>query len=77
MTTTTMRAKYKVTSVTTTQHQEEIVKLEAVTNGTREDNTFHKYTPYGTMDLTITNPDLLNKIKPGQKYYLDFTLSEF
>lgn len=72
----TMRAKYKVDSVTTTDSKSEIIKLSAVTNGTKDDNTFHQYTPYGNMDITITNPELLGTIKPGQKYYLDFTLSE-
>ena len=71
-----MRAKYKVDSVTKTDNASEIIKLSAVTNGTPEDNTFHKYTPYGNMDITITNPVLLGVIEPGQKYYLDFTLAD-
>ena len=73
---TKMRAKYKVDSVTKTESKSEIIKLSAVVGGTPEDNTFHKYTPYGNMDITITNPELLNIIEPGQKYYLDFTLAD-
>ena len=72
---TIMRAKYKVDSVTVTDQNMELIKFSAVTDGTKKDNTFHKWTPYGTMDITITNQDLFGKIKPGQKYYLDFTLS--
>jgi hypothetical protein len=71
-----MRAKYKIDSVTRTIDKSEIIKLSAVTNGTKEDNTFHQYTPYGNMDITITNPTLLGIIEPGQKYYLDFTLAD-
>ena len=70
-----MRAKYYVESVTKTAFNTEIIKLSAVINGTPEDNTFHKYTPFGVMEITISNPVLLNTFEPKQKYYLDFTLA--
>ena len=79
-----MRAKYQVTSVSTIRYPgdnpddnlAETIALSAVIGGTPEDNTFHKYTPYGKMEITITNPALQNTIHPGQKYYIDFTLTE-
>jgi hypothetical protein len=43
-------------------------------NGEDEDNDFHRYSPSGSLELTITNPHLLGRFKPGQKYYIDFTL---
>lgn len=42
-------------------------------NGQSEDNTFALYTPSGELKLNITNPDLLGKFEPGQKFYVDFT----
>lgn len=42
-------------------------------NGESEDNTYSRYSPSGELKLTITNPDLFGKFKPGQKFYLDFT----
>lgn len=45
-------------------------------NGEHEDNVFARYTPSGSLQMTINNPDLLGKFKPGEKYYLDFTKAE-
>jgi hypothetical protein len=45
-------------------------------NGESEDNTFARFTPSGQLSLTVNNPDLLGKFKPGQKFYVDFTLAE-
>ena len=42
-------------------------------NGESEDNTFARYSPNGTLTIQITNPDLLGSLRPGEKYYLDFT----
>lgn len=42
-------------------------------NGESEDNTFARYTPGGEVKLNITNPELMGKFKPGQKFYADFT----
>jgi len=77
-----MRAKMKVSSVEATEYGE-VIKAAPVcgdtpfgTNGESEDNTFARFTPSGSLLLTINNPDLLGKIKPGQKFYVDFTLAE-
>jgi len=45
-------------------------------NGESEDNTFARYTPSGSVTLAVNNPDLHGKFKPGQKFYVDFTISE-
>jgi hypothetical protein len=77
-----MRAKLQVTAViphdTTGHHQ--TVKMSPVCgnqpfgpNGESEDNTFARYSPSGSFELTITNPELANKFKVGQKFYADFT----
>jgi hypothetical protein len=43
--------------------------------GESEDNTFARYTPSGSLCLTITNPNLIGQFRNGQKFYLDFTES--
>lgn len=45
-------------------------------NGESEDNTFARWTPSGSMELYITNPDLHGKFAVGQKFYVDFTPAE-
>lgn len=42
-------------------------------DGSDEDNTYAKFSPSGALELTIANPNLVGKIEPGQKFYLDFT----
>lgn len=74
-----MRAKMKVQSVTLTEYGE-ILKMNPVcksglypADGTDEDNTYAKFSPSGSLELTVNNPALHGQIKPGQTYYLDFT----
>lgn len=76
---TVMRAKMQVLSVTRYSGGDEI-RMAPVCgnaphgpNGESEDNTFALFTPWGELRLAITNPDLLGRFKPGQKFYLDFT----
>jgi hypothetical protein len=58
------------------------VKMTAVAakaypaGGADEDNTYAKFSPTGELSLTIANPDLIGKIQPGQKFYIDFTPAE-
>lgn len=73
-----MRAKMLVQSVEMFQHLNR-VKMTAVCSkgfgpkGESEDNTYARHTPSGQITLDITNPDLLGKLAPGQKFYVDFT----
>lgn len=81
----TMRAKMQVQNVTSygTPPTQETVSMSAVTGkdpfgpgGESEDNTYARYTPMGSISLTINNPALLGKHKIGQKFYIDFTEAE-
>lgn len=45
-------------------------------NGENEDNDFARWTPGGSLQMTITNPDLFDQFNVGDKYYLDFTKVE-
>jgi hypothetical protein len=77
-----MRAKLQVQSVTPYGDPvtQENISMSAVTgtaafgpNGESEDNTYARYTPMASLNITINNPNLLGQFKAGQKYYLDFT----
>ena len=46
------------------------------TDGSDEDNTYAKFSPMGELTLSIANPELIGKIEPGTKFYLDFTPAE-
>lgn len=72
-----MRAKMVISTVTDNGYSD-IIKLNAVYGGDKnsEDNTFARATPNASLEMQIDNPELKGKFKPGQKYYLDFTLAE-
>jgi len=40
-------------------------------DGTPENDRFHKYTPNGTVAITVDNPNVVFEL--GKYYYLDFT----
>lgn len=77
-----MRAKFKLQTVTRHEGQENL-KFTPVCksggyppDGLDEDNTFAKFSPSGSLELTVCNPALLGKFNPGDTYYLDFTKVE-
>ncbi|RWC25938.1 MAG: hypothetical protein EOS27_27145 [Mesorhizobium sp.] len=73
-----MRAKMQVQEIKR-YAANDVIKAVAVAaksypaDGSDEDNTYARFSPGGTLELTIANPVLLGKIEPGQKFYLDFT----
>jgi hypothetical protein len=38
-----------------------------------ENKTWNKWTPSGSITMTINNPDAYNAFKLGQAYFVDFT----
>lgn len=75
-----MRAKVMVTSVGQPYEGCEQVNMSPVCgtdpfgpNGESEDNTYARYTPSGSISLSITNPALHGKFAYGDKFYVDFT----
>lgn len=73
----TMRAKLKVTSVTV--HETcDIVKMAAVckddydSSGLDENNTYAVASPSAEFGVTIANPALFGKFRPGQQFYVEF-----
>jgi hypothetical protein len=77
-----MRAKLLITSV---DKHSTFMSIKAMPvsgnkpygpNGESEDNTFARYTPGGNLELSITNPALFDKLEKGQKFYVDFFLTD-
>ena len=74
-----MRAKMQVVGIAGNS-EFNALKLVAVgpsngypEDGSDENNTFAKFTPAATLDITIQNPALLGKFKVGDVFYVDFT----
>ena len=42
-------------------------------DGSDEDNTYAKWSPGAQLSINIANPDLWDKFKVGDKFYVDFT----
>lgn len=77
-----MRAKMRVTEVAVNEYGEKLTMNPVCKStpypddGSDEDNTYAKFSPSGALTLQIQNPALYGMFKPGQKFYLDFTLAE-
>lgn len=74
-----MRAKLRVSAVSANATCETL-SFNAVykssgypADGKDEDNTFATWTPSASLQMSITNPDLLGKFKVGDAFYVDFT----
>jgi hypothetical protein len=53
------------------------VNLVAVMNdGIPENQRYHKYTPNGSIEMTIDNPPASEQFEPGKQFYVDFTQAE-
>lgn len=71
-----VRAKFKVTSVKQVDWSPTIrvVGLTAVSaDDVPENQRFHKYTPSGTVEMTIDNPLAAEALALGKAFYVDFT----
>jgi hypothetical protein len=71
-----VRAKFQVTSIASVAWSPsmKVVKLSAVsTDETPENQRFHKYTPSGTIEISIDNPPAAEQFILGQSLYVDFS----
>jgi hypothetical protein len=73
-----MKAKMTIVSVDR-QVGQDILKMTPVgqpcgrpRHGHDEDNTYSKYTPAGSLELTVTNPTMIGTFEPGDTYHLEF-----
>lgn len=72
-----MRAKFYCTSLDkndddSDNRYEHLHLAPVVGDGSTENESFSRFTPSGSLEMRITNPDLFGKITPGDAFYLDF-----
>lgn len=79
-----MRAKVRITNIASYPNAENPTQETLMFNfpakdgaypadGSDEDQQFAKFSPAGTLSLTIANPALIGKFAVGETFYLDFT----
>lgn len=70
-----VRAKFKCETVTLNQAGA-VVTLFPVTSGSKENESFFKWTPGGKIELATINKDAVPMFVPGKEYYVDFSTTE-
>jgi hypothetical protein len=69
-----MRAKFRVNSFTQYTGIGRKFELSAVTDdGTPENQRYNTATPSGSLSIQIDNPAVVDFLKVGESYYLDFS----
>jgi hypothetical protein len=68
-----MRAKFYVASVKLYPGGPRTVNMNAVHDGSPENNQFAQASPSGSLEMHINNPAAVDFLKPGKSYYLDFS----
>lgn len=53
-----------------------VVKMNPVISGSKENESFYKWTPSGSLELGTINAEVAEQFKPGKQFYLDFTEAE-
>lgn len=67
-----VRAKFRCDSVTLLVNGAQIT-LIPVTSGSEENESFYKWTPAGSISLSLVSKATANHFYPGHEYYIDFT----
>jgi hypothetical protein len=68
------RAKFRLSTETKGEGEGKKLTFYPVQDtGIPEDQQFHKYTPSGTLEMFVTNQAILESVKPGDQFYIDFT----
>lgn len=67
-----VRAKFKLTARNENQNGFSLA-FEPVTTGSKENDEFFKWTPWGKIEIGTINPDAAMAYKVGGEYYVDFT----
>ncbi len=65
-------AKFKVGSVTDFGNDNLNIKMSPVISGSEENKSFSIYTPNGSIEMHITNPDVMGFFEAGKEYYVTF-----
>lgn len=69
-----VRAKFRVSSVTDFGFTKQVKLVAVGDDGIPENQRYHKATPSGTLEMTIDNPAVADQFTPGKEFYIDFTL---
>jgi len=72
----TVRAKFKVASITEHEGGIKTAKLQAVSSGSPENNEFFKWTPSASIELSTMNPVAAEQFVPGKQFYVDFIAAD-
>lgn len=70
-----VRAKFKCYLVED-NGESKTIKLEAVVNGSPENEAFFRWTPSGQLTLSCVNPKANEQFVEGGYYYLDISKAE-
>ena len=69
-----MRCKMTLNSFTPGGENEQAeMTFMAVADGSPENESFFKYTPYGELKLGVVNPEAVKDLKIGKSYYIDIS----
>lgn len=69
-------AKFTCQSITKDSSGGETVKLTAVTGDSDENKSWSEYTPYGSLEMLISNKAAHGKFVPGEDYILRFEAAQ-
>jgi hypothetical protein len=77
---TSIRAKFTVSKLILfpDSHRKVVTEVELVpvTNGSKENEMFFKYTPYGKINMGILPEHVAVQFILGREYYVDFSIVE-
>lgn len=65
-----IRAKFVVEQAVMDGNSNETLTARAVTTGSAENLQWSKYTPSGSLTMTISNPSAQGHFKAGQEFFL-------
>ena len=72
-----VRAKFRCTSITIFEGESREYSFSPVYGADGSANAdWSKWTPNGSLQMTINNPACFDKFETGREYYLDFTPAE-
>ena len=69
------QVRAKMTCVKNETAQGGEILLTPVTSGSAENEQFYKFTPGGSVHLSVVNPPAAEFFKEGAEYYVDFTVA--
>lgn len=69
----TVRAKFRVSSISETSGNLKTIKLAPVIGGSPENEQFFKWTPSGEINLGTLNEEASKQFAVDQVFYVDFT----